>query len=103
MTSSRACVHIITNSARRISAMPPKTKRIKLLQESARRAREGLKRVKEGDSAEGASNEQPFVPLLPPPTEAIVSDCSSDVSYNIRDEPPDSRLEEFVEEWVFPR
>ena len=80
--------------------MPPKTKRIKLLQESARRAREGLKRVKEGDSAEGASNEQPFVPLLPPPTEAIVSDCSSDMSYNIRDEPPDSRLEEFVEEWV---
>ena len=74
--------------------MPPKTiyKRLKMLQESARRAREGLKRVREG-----AGNQRPFLPLLPPPTEAIVSNCSS---YNVRNEPPDSRLEEFVEEWV---
>jgi hypothetical protein len=80
--------------------MPPKTKRFKLLQESARRAREGLKRTREGDYTEAVGQERPPAPLLPPPTEAIVSDCSSDVSYDIRNEPPDSRLEEFVEEWV---
>ena len=83
--------------------MPPKTKRLKLLQESARRAREGLKRAREGDSTETVSHERPEVPLLPPPTAATVSDCScsSDVSYDVRNEPADSRLEEFVEEWVW--
>ena len=82
--------------------MPPKTKRLKLLQESARRAREGLKRAREGDSTETVSHERLAVPLLPPPTAAIVSDCScsSDVSYDVRNEPADSRLEEFVEGWV---
>ena len=83
--------------------MPPKSKRLKLLQESARRAREGLKRAREGDSIKAVSHEgatAPTVPLLPTPTEATASDCSSDVSYNVRNEPVDSKLEEFVEEWV---
>ena len=102
--------------------MPPKTKRLKMLQESARRAREGLKREREGNNFRGAvtqppsqpllppptevlvsdysSDVTPFQPLLPPPTEVFVSDYSSDVSYDVGDEPPHSRLEEFVEEWV---
>ena len=40
------------------------------------------------------------MPLLPPPVDATVSDCSSDVTYDIRNDAEDVRLEEFVEDWV---
>ena len=76
-----------------VFAMPPKTKRLKTLQESARRAREG---ARDEDFTEQAR----AMPLLPPPIDAIVSDCSSDVSYDVRNESADLRLEEFVEQWV---
>ena len=59
-------------------------KRLKMLQESARRAREGLKKSREGEMADNVRS-QPFIaPLLPPPSEDLVSDCSSYASYDIR-------------------
>lgn len=64
--------------------MPPKAKRLKLLQESARRAREGLKKSRKGEMADNVRSQPFIVPLLPPPSEDLVSDCSSDASYDIR-------------------
>ena len=104
-----ASFHSLWND--RVFVMPPKTKRLRSLQESARRAREGMKQarieVEAGSSVnpeqevtlrtEGPSSLQPTI------VEATFSDCSSDVTYEEENElsaSPNLRIEQFVEEWV---
>ena len=84
--------------------MLPKTKRGKSLPESARRAREGIKKAKVNDGAgTSLSAQENPVTSLPVHPAIQISDCSPDATYDAKQEIADSpklRLEHFVEDWI---